>query len=109
MEPFEKHQPNILEGVSIYDITQINENVRRAIEEANAKPQNNDVLLENITLTGASTTEVEHRLGRRFRGWYVVDSTAAAIIHRNAASAADLGLFLPLIASVTTTVSLVIF
>lgn len=41
------------------------------------------LLLKNVSLLAASTTNVEHKLGRALIGWYVVDSTANSTIWRD--------------------------
>jgi hypothetical protein len=68
----------------------------------------NGVLKENISLTTV-TTAVPHGLGRTPKGFIVVDCTVAVDVARDAASSVDRTVFIPLAASVATTVSLWIF
>jgi hypothetical protein len=69
----------------------------------------NSHIVEQKTLGAAATTLVEHKLGRKVRGWYVVDSSANAKVNRDVSSTADLTKFLPLYADVETIVDLVVF
>lgn len=62
-------------------------------------------LLEDIDLT-TTETKVKHKLGKKPRGWWVVDSDAAATVRRSATADKD---FLPLTASAAVTVSLLVF
>jgi hypothetical protein len=58
---------------------------------------------------GTTATDVAHKLGRPYRGWWVVDNDTAATIRRDASSTADNAVFLTLIASSAATVSLWVF
>jgi hypothetical protein len=64
------------------------------IDPALAKPILDGQLLENINLTNG-TTIINHRLGRKLRGWLITDIDSAASIHRvNASNTPELTLSL---------------
>ena len=63
------------------------------------------VLLEDISLTTGSNS-VEHKLGRKLRGWWVVDKNANVTIYRSAAKEDKI---LTLTASGSVTVSIWVF
>lgn len=82
----------------------------------NIVPQLNQVLgialLDGKLLTvdlDTATTNVEHGLGRAFRGWFPVDNTSFAVITRDDTSSADQSLFLPLVSTVALTAKIWVF
>lgn len=74
-----------------------------------AYPPNDCILIEGAVLASGSTQLLEHKLGRRVRGWRVVDRSSAATVYRDTASTADLALYLPLVVSASLTVSIEAF
>lgn len=92
----------------------VNEKIRQAVRAwvelvRQRMPHIDAELLEDVDLANGTTTLVEHKLGRAYRGWRVSDTTAAATIYRDTTSTADTTRYLPLVASAATTVSLEVF
>lgn len=56
------------------------ENVRSSIDSIIACPIIDGLLIENVSLTAASTTEVYHKLGRKPKGWLIVRQRGQANI-----------------------------
>lgn len=81
---------------------------RRIADNFNSAPMSNGVLLANIQL-GTNTTNVPHRLGRPYRGFFVVDKTAAVDVYRDTGVTTQLNDIIPLKATGTCTVSLWVF
>lgn len=52
------------------------ENVAASLDTLNSLPILDGVLLQNVFLTSGQANEISHRLGRAYRGFIVVDSTA---------------------------------
>lgn len=73
------------------------------------KPGLDFELLEDIALTTGSTNLVKHKLGRKVRGFRIVDANAASTYYRDTASTADLTNFLPLVVSANVTVDIEVF
>jgi nitrate/nitrite-specific signal transduction histidine kinase len=89
-------------------VNTIQDNLAGPLRELASKPHNDSQLIENINLI-LGTTLVQHKLGRKVRGFYVVDQNASATIFRDTASTADLTKYLPLTSSAITRVCLVVF
>lgn len=65
------------------------------------------VLLENIPLT-VNSRQVQHKLGRRIRGWIIIKQNADAVIYDDSANY-DNKTFIKLKATANVTVSLWVF
>lgn len=70
-----------------------------------AQPMSSGLILKDVALI-SGTTVVNHLLGRKIQGWFVVDSNAAATVYRSAAKNA---LTLSLTSSAAVTVDLFVF
>lgn len=68
-----------------------------------------DFVSINEVALGTTTVLVPHTLNRKYRGWYLVDLDANAVVYRDSTSTADTSKWLALKASAATTVNLVIF
>lgn len=88
-------------------VQQLQAQVAKAIEPVLSKPQLDSVLLESLPLLEASTTRVEHGLGREPRGWHVARQSAGAMVWEQ--TAATDAKYLALRCSDNVTVSLVVF
>jgi hypothetical protein len=68
----------------------------------------NTVLLKNIALTSGSNS-VNHRLGRKLQGWYIVRQRASASVYDEQDNNQNPDLTLTLVSSANVTVDLVVF
>lgn len=68
----------------------------------------NTVLLKNVSLSTGSNN-VNHKLGRKLQGWYIVRQRAAASIYDNQDNNQNPDLTLTLVSSADVTVDLVVF
>lgn len=66
------------------------------------------VLIEDV-LVSTSVTFIKHKLNRSFLGWFVTENDTQSIVHRDFMSLADTSIYLPLIASASSTISLWVF
>lgn len=87
---------------------QFEREVRRIALNFNSQPIVQGTLLTGIALTTA-TSNVSHTLGRPYKGWIVVDRSAAQHVYRDTTVTDRPELFLPLRAGGTVTVSLWVF
>ena len=56
-------------------------NVEKILTPLSRTPYFDGVLLENITVTAGGVTNVEHKLGRKVRGYFITSkSTTASIV-----------------------------
>lgn len=103
------------ESVEPRDIVQVQDNVATILNEIVDKPHMDSFLLEGVELDGYSseanvvTTLVEHKLGRKVRGWFVVDRDNNGTVWRDTSSTADLTKYLPLKSEAPVTIALVVF
>lgn len=79
------------------------------IRQFTEKPGNDYSLLEDIELTTGSTNLVTHKLGRKIRGFRIVDANAASTYYRDTSSTADLSIYLPIVVSANVTVDIEVF
>lgn len=101
--------PESMESQRIYDLRTVQDNVALVLDEIADKAHLDSFLLEGITV---STTEtlVQHKLGRKVRGWHIVRKNGYADVKDNIDdTTADLNKFLPLLAESEVTISLVVF
>lgn len=68
----------------------------------------NGVLISSVTIE-ITKTLIPHKLTRPFNGWFIVDTTSNADVFRDATATENLSIYLPLIASAQTIVSLWVF
>jgi hypothetical protein len=71
-------------------------------------PQINTTLLKNIDLS-VGTNQINHKLGRKLQGWYIVRQRADANIYDNQDNNQNPELTLTLISSNQVSVDLVVF
>lgn len=78
--------------------------VQRDVREVLRQLSATEVIKGNLVTVqlSTSTTKVAHRLGRRWKGWIVVDTDSAATIHRDTSQNVDSGTYIPLVASAGT-------
>ena len=67
------------------------------------------VLLEDIALVSGSFTSIEHKLGRKPRGYLVIRKSAAETVYEDVGDYDNRKLFIKLRASGTVTVNLWVF
>lgn len=67
------------------------------------------VILEDIDLVSGSFTDVEHKLGRKPRGYLVIRKSAAETVYEDAGDYDNRKLFIKLRASGSVTVNLWVF
>ena len=67
------------------------------------------VLLEDIALVSGSFTSIEHKLGRKPRGYLVIRKSAAQTVYEDAGDYDNRKLFIKLRASGSVTVNLWVF
>lgn len=82
----------------------LQENVYQFLNQINPIT-NSGILLFNVSV-GASATKIDHRLGRKPQGFYIIDKTSDSNVWR---SAPFDDLYLTLTSSSPTTISLWIF
>lgn len=92
----------------IYDQRIMQDNITRSLDELAEKTQLDSFILTDIDLD-TGTTNVEHKLGYAWSGWYIVDINANATVYRDPDSTADTTKFIPLIATAECTVKMVVF
>ena len=93
-------------------LNRVQDNIARVLDEytSNARrPGNNYEILEDVTITTGSTQDIAHKLGRTVRGFRITKINAAATVHWDTASTADLAKFIPLVSSATVIVNLELF
>lgn len=73
-----------------------------------ACPLIDGVLIQNIVV-GATTTLIQHKLGRKWQGWMITDTVSATPVRRDSTSTANRASYLALIAASPVTVSLWVF
>jgi len=88
------------------ELNRVQDHIVREVNPFLGKEIIDGVLLTNVALT-TSATNVYHGLGRKYRGWIVVDNTTPCWVYASVSS--DPSKTLSLIATVTTTVSLWVF
>ena len=69
----------------------------------------NGVILEDIDLVSGSFTSIEHKLGRKPRGYLVIRKSAAQTVYEDAGDYDNRKLFIKLRASGSVTVNLWVF
>lgn len=62
------------------DVTKVQENVQEYLRQITQNPVLDGLLLQDITLSSASVTNVNHGLGRAPIGWIVTRQRASSII-----------------------------
>jgi hypothetical protein len=98
-----KFAPSIRDPESIYE----REN-KSIAKQYNSQPFANGLLLTGVNLS-TTTARIFHKLGRPFKGWVVVDSTAGVTVSRDTADTSPSSDIIPLKASGSATVSLWVF
>jgi hypothetical protein len=78
----------------------------RVIEE---KRLIDGILLEGESIPATTNTVINHKLGRRIKGWVVTDQDAAATIYRVTVSGEDTAKQITLYASAAVTIDLWVF
>ncbi len=86
----------------------IQDSISRSLDPVTDNPLMSKNILTDVALSG-TTTNIEHKLGRAFRGWFIVDANANTNVWRDAASTADATKFLPLVAGAAVTVDIYVF
>jgi len=62
------------------ELNKVQENVQKAIDPAIKSPIVDGTLLRNIKLVTGKNNDIDHKLNRNLRGWFLVRSRAQAII-----------------------------
>ena len=92
-----------------FDIIQGQEQITDSLNQVLDKEETHSTTIRDVSLLSASTVDVEHKLGRNWRGWYVVDKTADSRVWRDTTSTSSASSHLPLKCSANVTVTLVVF
>jgi len=87
-------------------VERVQSNISTAFNPLTDIPLLNGRLIEDVALT-TSETKVEHKLGRAYRGWIIVDKNAAQDVYVSSETLTQR--FLSLTAAGTVTVSLWVF
>jgi hypothetical protein len=90
------------------EINQLQENVIRSVEPVLDNPLVDGVLLQSIILLSGGNT-INHKLGRRLKGWIVTRIRASATIYDTQDTNLFPDLTLKLTASANVTVDLYVF
>lgn len=88
------------------DVDRVQDNIKLFSDQLVDIPILNGQLIENVALT-TSAVLVNHKLGRAYRGWIVVDQSANASVYSTTTTLPTR--FISLVASNTVTVSLWVF
>ena len=91
------------------EFVQAQANVREVLDDITSRAHVFSNIIEDLTLTAATTYLVAHKLGRTYTGWRVVDKTANSVVYRVTTSTADKSKFLALLASANVTISVEVF
>lgn len=94
------------------DIARLQKDVSDALAEldVNRRPQlSSEYIEKDISLTAGRENMIEHGLGRKYRGWKLVDITEPAYVWRVKSSSADKGKYLVLCSDVDVTVRIEVF
>jgi hypothetical protein len=100
-------RPPVLRPVGEPNADVFQRETREAIKVLAEAPLATPTELVNVTV-GTSTTLVSHGLGRRFRRWHLADLQGDARVWRDATSTADPAVYLPLRASASVTVTILV-
>lgn len=87
------------------DVELLQQNVKKFVKVLEDNPLLDGTFLEGIALNAAANTVINHKLGRRPRGWILTDQSAAATVYRVAWTDKTL----TLLASAASTVDLWVF
>lgn len=90
------------------NLAQVQKNVDTAVSSLSKNALLAGTLVEGIVLS-ANTTLVPHKLGRKYKGYIIVKSSAAASYYVPPSATVDETLYCPLIASAGVTVSIWFF
>jgi hypothetical protein len=87
------------------DVTQVQENVDAVFKQLRLNPLADALIIPNVVFSGTTPKIINHMLDRQPVGWFIIDRTDDALIHRTAWSPKTL----TLVSTATTTVSIMVF
>ena len=90
------------------DLEQVQDAVQKKFGELDEISVLNGKLIEDLNLSTA-TLDIPHKLGRKYRGYFIADLTADVRVYRDTASTKDPSVILPLKASGTATAKVWVF
>ena len=90
------------------DIEQVQDAIQKKFGEMDDLAILDGKLLENLSLSTA-TLDIPHKLGRKYRGYFIADLTADVRVYRDTASTKDPAVILPIKASGTATAKVWVF
>lgn len=90
------------------ELEQLQGNVQDALDRLTASPMADALVLERVSLT-TGVNKVNHRLGRKLRGWSVARQRSAASIYDAQDACRSPELLLELVASADVVVDLVVY
>tara|TARA_R110000824_G_scaffold3277_4_gene15568 strand:- start:3871 stop:4179 length:309 start_codon:yes stop_codon:yes gene_type:complete len=90
------------------DLEQVQDSIEKKFDELDKLAILDGKLLENLSLSTA-TLDIPHKLGRKYRGYFIADLTAVVLVCRDTASTKDPAVILPLKASGTATAKVWVF
>lgn len=88
--------------------TQLQTNIEQAVAQVIRNPLIDGRIIEGVVLS-TSALKIEHKLGRKVRGYIVLTRNANAEVYDNVSTEPQLELYLPLLASAPVTVNLWVF
>ena len=90
------------------DLEQVQDSIEKKFDELDKLAILDGKLLENLSLSTA-TLDIPHKLGRKYRGYFIADLTADVRVYRDTTSTKDPAVILPLKASGTATAKVWVF
>lgn len=88
-------------------VSRFQDHVAQFTSQLESQPQLDNVILKDVALA-AGLNRVEHKLGRVFQGWQLIDQDTNATVWRDT-SIGEKELFLSLRTSTACTVSILVF
>lgn len=89
-------------------INMVQDNIANVLEPLSSNPLISGLILTSVALKTGSNT-VNHKLGRKLRGWFIVRQRSAASIYDNQDSNTLNAVSLILVSSANVTVDLYVF
>ena len=89
-------------------INMVQDNIANVLEPLSSNPLMSGLILTSVVLKTGSNT-VNHKLGRKLRGWFIVRQRSAASIYDNQDSNTLNAVSLILVSSANVTVDLYVF
>jgi hypothetical protein len=108
IEKFIRHTPKQPNAPHGQDFILLQDKLDRTLSGITDSTVVDGILIENIALT-TSTTDVQHMLGKQYRGYIIVYQDAAETIYVDSSSTANKSLYISLKASGNVNISLWMF